>query len=213
MERRNKVILIVLALLIIAALVLYYLMTRQAPAGPAANVAPDDATVGRSLGGGGLGASVVTNVNSSAPVEKPAEQPATPVEPPKPDAQGNLRRVASAFAERYGTFSNTSNFENLLDLKAYMSQSMAAWADKLVADARAKGGGSAEYAGTTTLAVINDLAAFDEAGGTAEVVVKTQRRESVSTGDKTYYQDLSVKFIKEGEAWKVDSVAWKPVAP
>ena len=198
MSRRNKIIIaIVIALLIIFGFVLFF---RK-------NVAEYFASVNvpeviNTTKNGGL-INTTTSTNTNAP-----EIPTPP--PPKADARNNLRRIAAAFAERFGSFSNQSNYENIIDLKVYMTDSLIKWADGYIADAQKKPG-TAEYAGTTTRAIKSDVTEFDETKGAAKVVVKTQRQPSTSAGAQAvYYQDFILDFVKDGDIWKVDNVKWGP---
>ncbi|MFH1610282.1 MAG: hypothetical protein ABIA91_00115, partial [Patescibacteria group bacterium] len=47
--------------------------------------------------------------------------------------KGFLTKTASAFAERFGSYSNQSNYENLTDLKYFMTTKMKRWVDDKVA--------------------------------------------------------------------------------
>ena len=52
--------------------------------------------------------------------------------------KAQLQQLVSAFVERYGSYSNQTDFENLTDLMPFMSQSLKNWAEKLKATAGAK---------------------------------------------------------------------------
>lgn len=131
-------------------------------------------------------------------------------EPVQADEQSSLRRLASAFAERFGSFSNTSDFVNLSDLKAFMSPDMSAWADTYIADARARGGDSTVHFGVTTRALSSTVESFDSDAGIAAIRVAAQRREDsgVSLESEVYYQDLMIDFVKINGIWKADSAEW-----
>lgn len=131
-------------------------------------------------------------------------------EPVQADEQSSLRRLAAAFAERFGSFSNTSDFVNLSDLKAFMSPDMSAWADTYIADARARGRDSTVYFGVTTRALSATVESFDSDAGTAVIRVATQRREDSGTSleSEVYYQDLMMDFVKIDDIWKADSAEW-----
>jgi len=121
-----------------------------------------------------------------------------------------LMRMAAAFAERFGSFSNQSNYGNISDLKIFMSAKMRDWADDFVAREKQKNAETAVYSGVTTKALYQEVKEFDEPGGRAEISVKTQRREI--TGDieaAAFYQDIAIKFVKEKGEWKVDSAEWQ----
>lgn len=123
-----------------------------------------------------------------------------------------LKRMAVSFAERFGSYSNHSNYNNVVDLKIFMTRGMQVWADNFVDKARSGKENIDIYYGITTKAISSDIKTFDDEVGQAEILVKTQRRESTgSMGNATtFYQNILIKFIKEGGAWKVNSVKWEP---
>ena len=205
MSRRTKIIIAAVILLLLMLLgILLFLRPQEAIPG-----FPEELGGPVNVNREGL---LTTNF-SAGPINGNVAQPVNVAPPPpaKPDERTNLKRIAAAFAERYGSFSNESSFENILDLKVFMTASLQAWADAYVADALTKPR-SPEYAGTTTRAISVDVTAFDEAAGTASLVVKAQRRQQGSTtgSDLVYYQDLKFEFLKQGETWKVDAVTWVP---
>lgn len=129
---------------------------------------------------------------------------------PAPVGQDDLQRIGSAFAERFGSYSNHSNFANIKDLKIFMTAKMQAWADNYIAE-QTSATYSGIYYGITTKAVSTKVNKFNDATGTGEILVKTQRIESTGTtsNNKTIYQNILIKFIKERGAWKVDSASWQ----
>lgn len=135
-------------------------------------------------------------------------QTAVPAAEDKADPRTALISLTKMIAERFGSYSNTSEFQNVLELKPLMTPSMADWADEKAAQLLQQPP-SAEYSGTTTRAVSVDVTQFDEAAGKAEATVHTQRRENDAQGNqKVYYQDFKTKFIREGEIWKLDFAVW-----
>lgn len=149
-----------------------------------------------------------------APEEKIAQpdikKPAV-VSPIKRDvSQEELKRMAGSFAERFGSYSNHSSYSNIYDLQIFMSENMKSWADEFVAEARAKQKPGDIYYGISTRAVHEEIKEFDEEQGRAEIIVNTQRRQSTGAmgNSATFYQDISINFIKENGLWKVDSAYW-----
>lgn len=120
----------------------------------------------------------------------------------------NLETLARSFAERYGSHSNQSDFENLEDLFPFMTERMSRDSQKYVADQRAKKEVAIAYSGTTTKAL--SAAFVERADNSAVMNVATQRREigSNSATPRIYYQDLTLTFVKVGEQWKVDKAEW-----
>ncbi len=125
--------------------------------------------------------------------------------------KNELMRMAASFAERFGSYSNQSNFSNIIDLRMFMSRRMQKWADDYVAQQRLKGAANDIYYGITTKAIGEEVTAYDDHIGQASVAVNTRRREAVnSTGntEKTFSQDVVINFILENGAWKVDAANW-----
>lgn len=122
-----------------------------------------------------------------------------------------LKQMAASFAERFGSFSNQSNYGNISDLKIFMSAKMRNWADAYVSAEKAKAKDNLVYYGITTKAIFEEAKQFNDAGGVAEILVKTQRREmsGADAASPAYYQDVIIKLIKERGIWKVDGAEWQ----
>lgn len=146
-------------------------------------------------------------------VKRVVEKEEEVAEPPKEEdiTRFNLQKTASSFAERFGSYSNHSNYENITDLKVFMSKKMIVWADRFVKEAREKSDYTDIYQGVVTKAVSSEVKHVNESGGEAEVLVKTQRIESSGTMSNfsTEYEDVLIAFVKENGAWKVDSAYWQ----
>ncbi len=123
--------------------------------------------------------------------------------------QEDLVKMAGAFAERFGSYSNHSNYGNITDLKIFMSESMQDWADSFIAENRGEYSGI--YYGITTKAITKEVKSYNSALGKASILVQTQRKESTGNmgNEKVFYQDIVIDFIKEDGAWKVDSAVWQ----
>ena len=139
-----------------------------------------------------------------------ASQPARPVKKAEVGAD-DLARLASAFAERFGSFSNQSDYGNIRDLEIFMTAKLKAWADNYITEARARANQTAIYYGIVTKAISTEVKQFDADTGQAEILVRTQRRESagVSGNSSTFYQDISLKYAREQGVWRVDGVNWQ----
>lgn len=125
--------------------------------------------------------------------------------------EDSLKTTASNFAELFGSYSNQSNFENISRTLFYMSEKMQAWANQYVAEQQALQSENDPYYGISTKTLSTTTVALNEETGKAEFTVTTQRNEtgaSVNTAN-VFYQDLSIKFIKENGSWKVDEARWQ----
>ena len=125
--------------------------------------------------------------------------------------QADLVRIAEAFAERFGSYSNQSDYSNIRDLKLFMSQNLQEWAENYIAQSLAKKVETNIYYGITTKAMGAEVKEFDSDLGRAEILVKTQRREAagIMSNATNFAQDILIKFIRDKGAWKVDSVVWQ----
>jgi hypothetical protein len=126
--------------------------------------------------------------------------------------EDDLKQMAASFAERFGSYSNQSNFGNIEDLKIFMTKKMQVWADNFVEEQRTKSQFSGIYYGITTKAVSEEAKTFDDDAGVSSIIVSTRRREASNTTNNTtnvFNQTIKVDFIKENGAWKVDSALWQ----
>ncbi|MEA3249556.1 MAG: hypothetical protein U9Q03_04325 [Patescibacteria group bacterium] len=205
MESRNKKILgvVITVIVLFLLLLLVWISTQQTGPGDITitNTAPDrPADTG------------ILNTTFGAGVERPVLEAIGPAEPTSdpeaPDPRSNLKRLAHSFAERYGSFSNQGDFENLKELRAFMTDSMVKEVDAYIAEASARGSGTPAYVGMTTRALSSAMERIDEGSGTASIRVNTQRQETTSAGTRVFYQEITIDFIRSGEIWEVDSAEW-----
>lgn len=123
----------------------------------------------------------------------------------------SLKNMASSFAERFGSYSNHSNYGNFDDLEVFMTDDMKEWAEDFVKEEREKEATNNDYHGVTTKAISANVKEFDKEQGVAEVVVFTKRKESENerSNFKTFDQRLTLEFINQNGVWKVDGTFWE----
>jgi len=149
--------------------------------------------------------------------QKPAEQTATSTQQEEKNAvpaskedinKSNVLVLASSFSERFGSFSNQSDFQNIRDLFPFMTASMKNWAENYI-EVQKAGGSYDVYSGVTTKSISRKILSIND--DSAEILVSTQRREFTGTmaNENVIYQDIELKLVKEGEEWKIDGVWWK----
>jgi hypothetical protein len=198
-SRTKKIIGVIVGVIILLILLLLLWPLRQQPIPTVVNNQPTQEGQTGNLntsGGGAVKPPVIEATEPSVPEADTA------------DPRSNLKSVAAAFAERYGSYSNQGNFENLEELRALMTDSLSAQTETFVEQARASSAAGAAYVGYTTRSIGTTVSGFSEIEGTATVVVNTQRQELTAQGTRVYYQELELKFVREGEIWKVDSAVW-----
>lgn len=158
---------------------------------------------------------IVTSSDNLIPTSTPGDIPRNyqtydiSKEEPHQIDSNDAAKLASLFAERLGSFSNQSDYGNVTDLKIFMTASMRDWADKYVADLKAKPY-SGEYYGITTDTLVTKVISYDEKNGKAKVDVLTERREdTASVLGSAYQQHMTVDLIKVNNEWLVDNAVWE----
>jgi hypothetical protein len=119
--------------------------------------------------------------------------------------------IATAFAERFGSYSNQGNFANLDDLSIFMTEAMKKWIATYKKDLIAQYPDFNTYYAIETKAISKQIKSIDEKAGTSEVVVKTQRQEfKVDLNNpRVYYQDILLKLVRADNQWKVNGAYWQ----
>jgi hypothetical protein len=112
------------------------------------------------------------------------------------------------FAERFGSFSNQGDFQNIKDVMPLMTSSLQDWAEGYIAQNQGVDSG-AIYAGTSTKVVSPTIKSIDLTAGRAEINIDTQRIET-RTGEeeRIYFQTINVVLLKVGNDWLIDSAKW-----
>ena len=125
----------------------------------------------------------------------------------------SLTTIANNFAERYGTFSNQSNYDNLTNLKSLMTKYFWSITDQYIKESMAANPDISVYHGFTTKALSTQIIEF-QMYSKAQFKISTQRTEATETPDNTttFYQDIIIKFIWEDNDWKVNEAKWEDVA-
>lgn len=117
-----------------------------------------------------------------------------------------IRQLAMSFAERYGSYSNQVDFKNFADLQPMMTEKLYASIQSIIS----KGASTDVYSGYNTKALAINLVKMDNTAGVAEIEVQTQRQYYQNRDTmKVLYQTLDLKFVKNGDQWKVDYAKWQ----
>ncbi|MBT4722182.1 hypothetical protein HN958_02270 [Candidatus Falkowbacteria bacterium] len=132
-------------------------------------------------------------------------------EPPsKKEVQTATAQVTSKmFVERFGTFTNQSEFNSLEDLYVMMTPLMSGWVKTdylpgLRSDYPADG----EFYRMVTLALTAEI--VNETVAQTDVMVSTQRTKTVGKNDpEKFNQDIKIELIKQGDNWLVDGAFWQ----
>ncbi len=113
--------------------------------------------------------------------------------------------LSKTFVERYGSYSNEAHFANMIDVLPLMTDRFRAETGVFIKTAVVPEG----YYGVSTSVVIVDV--VEEGVLTAEVLVTTQREESIDSPRNTTvkFQEISLTMIKESGSWYIDSANWQ----
>lgn len=147
-------------------------------------------------------------VNQEQPTPKPvvSETPVSNNLTAEEKEQAQLLKLAGSFVERYGSYSNQTDFENLSDLLPFMSRDLKNWAENFIKEKRKSIAENQPYYGLTTKTLKKELVSFSD--DLVKIKVSVQKSEMIG-GDfnaKVFYEDYLVELIKEDEIWKIDKV-------
>lgn len=128
-----------------------------------------------------------------------------------PQEQADVLFTASAFAERFGSYSNQSDFSNLDQLESFMTDSMNNWVKTYKEELRTKYPDQNIYYAIETKAISTDTSGFDQVSGRGDVIVKTQRQEFKDSpvNPRVYYQNIRLNLLQESGVWKVNGAYWQ----
>ncbi len=150
-----------------------------------------------------------TTTNTTSPTVNASPTTQTNTALSTDDAAAALR-VARVFIERYGTYSNRNDFENIINVKPFMTSGFQKESDALIAKS---GGLNAKntdpFYGITTTVLSVKSEQYSERKA-AQVRVSTQRSEIKGTNEqRTFMQEVLVNMVYSDGSWKVDQIAWQ----
>ncbi|MCF7795250.1 ABC transporter permease [Patescibacteria group bacterium] len=118
----------------------------------------------------------------------------------------DLKQMAFAISERFGSYSNEGNYGNISDLKIYMTENMKTWAENYIAE-NSDNDYSGSYYGITTTALVGEITEFDS--DEVSITVTTKRKEVENSQENIFNQDIIINFKKVGDEYKVDGAYWQ----
>lgn len=124
--------------------------------------------------------------------------------------KSELEKMVFNFAESLGSYSNQSDFQNILSLKNLATSKMQNWIDDFINQEKNKNKLVNNYFGITTKALNIKEVKFNVKKTEAEFLINVQRQEAKDStqNTKVYFQDVLVKLIKEKDDWKIDELQW-----
>lgn len=198
-----KLILIILAVvvLITGGLLAFWFTQGKKPAtntntNQAVNVANTNTTAGNT--------NVGTNTNSSTTNTNAGEAPGIDDD----TDQQSLIRLSKLVVDRYGTFSNRNNFQNITSLEPYMTDAFQQSSAKYISEHQ-NTGVAEDFYGITTSALTADIVSYTK--GKAAVIDVGSRRVETKTGQEQYVYTAHalVRFQSVEGNWKVNAVEWQ----
>jgi hypothetical protein len=201
MSERNRLFaLIGLGLIIVLAIVALVIGLMKKPAAPPAEPAP----VEEPQGGLEVAGTVPDDERPIRVLEGNPLRLDLPTFEDLPEVAGPSQ-TAELFAERYGSFSNQSEYQNLRDLLPIMTERFRRESEAKLAAVPA--GTPTQYVGVTSVKLSSKVVATDDASGRARVSVLVQEtKTTASEPPTTSYKTYIVRLQKEGDEWKVDSI-------
>lgn len=201
-NRKQIGILIIALGLVIILLIIYFVFSNK----------KTSVTEGPQSGDVNTEISLEPRVGTTTPGDAPRNYQKYNVdnEPAHVTTADDLGKIAMSLAERFGSYSNQSNYGNFTDLKILMTDEMKSWSDAYVEKLKKQPQNSNVYYGITTKALTYEVKIFNDKTGQAEIVVSTQRRESTEkiNGGEAYNQDLTIGLLKVDGEWLFDKATW-----
>lgn len=146
-----------------------------------------------------VNSNTTVNVNT-APTNTAPDQPV--------DDEASILRLARIVVERYGTYSNRNNFENITNLEPFMTQKLQEEQARFI-DQNQNSGIDEAYYGITTSVISMELTSFTT-GVSATARLQTRRVESKAQQDPTVFtQGIVVEFKNVNGNWKVSALNWQ----
>ncbi len=120
----------------------------------------------------------------------------------------DVLKLAMSFAERFGSFSNQSDYRNISDTQLFMTNSLREWSKNYINRLRQENPVDSFYS-ITTISLSTRTIKYNENLGEAEVMVTTHRRENKEDEERNWQQDILLELKKENDTWKVNAVYWQ----
>lgn len=208
MTKAIKIVIIIIAVAVIAAGIFAVIYSRfyGEQASPT-NAAAANANASNAVSPANTNAATnATNTATSASNAAASTNDANAQ--PEFSEEESVLRLARLFLERYGSFSNRNNYENINNVQSLMTKKFQQESDKVIAAGQTENNVEAEYYGITTKALSVRMQNF--AANSAVVLISTQRAETKGANDPNIFtQDAEVALEKANGSWKISSVTWK----
>lgn len=115
--------------------------------------------------------------------------------------------IGRSFTERFGSFSNESEFKNISDVMSMATPALQEQL-KVLAEEAASTSSDAYYGVSTTVISVKTTSSTDTQ---TSLAIITRREESIDSpaNTTTRTQEIKLTLVKDGEDWLVDTYAWQ----
>ncbi len=122
------------------------------------------------------------------------------------NGSSDIISLSKVFVERYGSYSNESDFANIKDVLPIMSEAFANRSQSFIDNNVAP----EEYYGVTTRVISVKADDIDDGSEVGSAIITTQKEETKDSpqNSEVRYQEIELEFVKEAGVWKVDSANW-----
>jgi len=178
----RKILIIIAIVLVIAGIIFYLISLRSENQSPTTLLNNAPTALNNSI-----------NNTTTAEVDQSLQQ------------KDALATLARTFIERYGTWSNQSDFENFTDLYPYMTDELKIATQDFVLRQRTALTANSLYYGLTTRFLSWDLTNIIT-DASADLFANVQQQETKDGQTTILSKKATLKFIKQGADWKVSQI-------
>lgn len=158
----------------------------------------------------------VTDVSTLTPLPAPetqnneaAPEPQT-VSVSEGAQRAEVERITRMFVERFGSYSNFSNFENITSMEPFMTASMLSYANTLKKAEQNSQSVSDYYGVTTTIVSLNTSSFAAEQNATVSFVVQQETQQGLSGEIQSVYRDGRLELVYRDGGWLVNGLFYNP---
>jgi hypothetical protein len=123
-------------------------------------------------------------------------------------SRAEVERTTRLFVERFGSYSNFSNFENITSLQGIMTDSMRSYARTFMQQDPQNA--TAGYSGVNTRLIGLRISQFElNASATVEITVLEEKQAGLSAPVETRYRDGRVELRFQGGQWLIHGLFYE----
>ncbi|MDZ7797996.1 MAG: hypothetical protein U5L76_00065 [Patescibacteria group bacterium] len=115
--------------------------------------------------------------------------------------------MAHTFAERFGSYSNKNDFENLENLKSWMTSSYQKDIDSYIEEQEKIRSEDDDYKAMVSKVISNKITNFSDESARVELLTERTEEDLTDTLDN-YYQKLVLELKKIDNTWKINAASW-----